>query len=341
MIRQECKHYAIRASSCRASGPLPSCKTGLNSLAMLACMVVVFGATGSVGKHVVQLLRQKGLPVRQISRQATSAGNAAQITADLRTPDTLKPALAGATGIISCAGGSVSIHRPGQTSFLESDAEGHANLAEAVRQGQAEGRCNVQRIVYCSAYAADTAAYAATTYIQAHRQAEANLQATGIGCHVVRPTGIFSALSELVDFARKGYCPVIGNGLAKSNPIHPRDVAEAIVQELFSAAQDTATLRIRDVGGPDLLTRREMAEAAFRAVKRKPRIFSTPPAVMRGLGSCLGPFRPRTAELLRFYAAVSVEDCIAPVAGKRSLADYLEAYAELAVAAQAAPPKLN
>jgi uncharacterized protein YbjT (DUF2867 family) len=60
--------------------------------------VLVIGATGNVGRHVVEALRQAGAPVRALARRPEAAGLPADvevIAGDLTTPESLDPALEG------------------------------------------------------------------------------------------------------------------------------------------------------------------------------------------------------------------------------------------------------
>jgi hypothetical protein len=77
------------------------------------------------------------------------------------------------------------------------------------------------------------------------------------------------------------------------------------------------------IGGPDTLTRRDIAYLAFAALDRRPRLVPVG-ASMFGLASKVaGLFQPRVGELLEFVGRVSVTDSIAPATGTRRLEEYL------------------
>ena len=60
--------------------------------------VLVTGATGTVGRHVVDALLQRAAPVRALTRDLASADLPADVEVvggDLTAPDTLGPALDG------------------------------------------------------------------------------------------------------------------------------------------------------------------------------------------------------------------------------------------------------
>jgi uncharacterized protein YbjT (DUF2867 family) len=60
-------------------------------------MIVVTGGTGRVGRQVVAQLRERGLPVRVVSRTAgRSSAGVEVVPADLADPASLEPHLRGA-----------------------------------------------------------------------------------------------------------------------------------------------------------------------------------------------------------------------------------------------------
>ena len=77
--------------------------------------VVVTGATGFVGSHIVPLLRARGDEVIVLSRNAETAkaklGDVTAVTADLETPGPWADALAGTDAIIHLAGQSIGAKR--------------------------------------------------------------------------------------------------------------------------------------------------------------------------------------------------------------------------------------
>jgi uncharacterized protein (TIGR01777 family) len=77
--------------------------------------IVVTGATGFVGSHIVPLLRARGDEVIVLSRDGAKAkdrlGDVTAVTADLETPGPWADALAGADAIIHLAGQSIGAKR--------------------------------------------------------------------------------------------------------------------------------------------------------------------------------------------------------------------------------------
>ncbi len=214
--------------------------------------------------------------------------------------------------VFSALGASVALNAPESRCYREVDTAANLNLIADAR------RAGVRRFVYVAAHVGQ--GYAHTAYIRAHEEVVEALRGSGLSYTVVRPTGIFTALDDLAGMARRGFGVVIGSGEARTNPVHPLDVAELCVDCLNSGPLEIS------IGGPEILSRRQIVEKAFEAVGRQPRIWSVPAGIMRFGGKVCGLTNPRKAELLEFAAAVSVSDGVAPAAGRRYLLDYFREF---------------
>ncbi|TNE49312.1 MAG: SDR family oxidoreductase [Deltaproteobacteria bacterium] len=275
--------------------------------------ILVAGASGSVGFEVLKGLQSHSCEIVTFSRDPKRAKKLQDMAKEVRLGDVRKPkSLEGLCDnidvVFSCLGASVELNLRQRASFYSVDYEGNRNLLrEALRAG-----CS--RFVYVSATLGES--YNHTAYIQAHEQFVTELKASGLSYTIIRPTGIFSALEAFVDMARRGVAPLIGDGKAQSNPVHPADVAQVCVDNMWEGAEEV------NVGGPEMLTRREMAGLAFQALGKKPRLIPVPAFLFR-LGSVLlRPFHPRLSQMLQFVEAVSTHDALAPQIGTRTLSDY-------------------
>lgn len=274
--------------------------------------VLVVGATGTLGRRVVAQLKEEGHRVRGLSRDAEQLQGLPvdeAFAADLAVPGSLAGACAGVEVVVSCAGASMRLDRfRDRRSFSAVDYGGNVNLlAEARRAG-------VGRFVYVSLYGADR--LSDTAYARAHERFVEVLQASGLRHTVVRPTGFFSFLTEILRLAKSGRGVVIGSGEARTNPVHEADVAEACAAALAGGAEEVL------LGGPVTYTRREIVELAFDVLGAPPRITHVPPWLFRGLGAAARPLNPRIAALLIFGAAASTTDLVAPAVGTRDLPTY-------------------
>ncbi|WP_437572309.1 SDR family oxidoreductase [Sorangium sp. So ce542] len=280
--------------------------------------ILLAGATGAVGSELLRLLRGRGHFVRTLSR---TEGNAAGIrglasevvVADAAEPGAVTGALAGVDTVVSCLGANVSMTLRERRSYYDVDVVANTHLLEAAK------RAGVKRFVYLSAHPGP--GYAHTRYLAAHLQMEERIRASGLSFSFVRPTGIYSALNDTMAMARAGVGTVPGDGRARTNPVHPADVAEALA-EVLAGGPDVVP-----VGGPDVMTRDEVMRLAFDAAGKKGLIVHVPAGVLRSTSVLLEGIHPRLSDLLEFVAAVMTSDSVAPARGTRPLRAWFEALA--------------
>jgi len=276
--------------------------------------VLVAGATGVVGREIVLLLKQRGHFVRTLSKDRTRAASLQPIADEVRVLDaTTEGSVAGACQgvelVVSALGAPVSPSGKGRRSFADVDLKANLNLlAEAER-------AKVRRFVYVGVFTLPV--YASTAYVQAHARVEERIRQSGLEYGFVRTTGVFGALAEMLPMALKGPVPVIGDGSAVTNPIDERDVAEAVLRAVEASGSSEL-----DIGGPETLSRRQIAEVAFTALGRPARLMNMPVWVMTLVRWIYGLFNRRMGEFLGFMALVATHPCVAPSFGKRRLLDH-------------------
>ena len=281
-----------------------------------AVRVLLAGASGAIGSEVLSELRRHGHEVRGLSRHAHHRLGSDAVVADATQPGALAGVCDDIDIVVSALGASVGLQLTDRRPYTEVDLLGNlALLAEARRAG-------VERMVYVGVHAAP--GFDHTRYVKAHAAVEQALAASSLSSTTIKPVGVFSAFAELLAMARRGKVRVVGNGRARTNPVHPRDVAEQVAQYLEQGPQSLA------MGGPQVLTRRQIAELAFEVLTAPPRIGRVPAFALRWLAPLVRVVQPRLGELLEFVAAVSTVDAIAPCVGTRTLRQFLEARVEQA-----------
>lgn len=276
--------------------------------------VLVAGATGTLGLHVVRELIARGERVRALvrdpySRRAHSLGAAELFAGDLLDPSSLGGACDDVDVVISCAGASMRLGGiRDRRSFMEVDFGGNANLLEIARTA------GVAKFVYVSLFGARE--LLRTEYAAAHERFVGALQASGVSHTVVRPTGFFSLFSEMREMAARGRVLLIGDGSSRTNPVDERDVATTCVDAILVDESELA------IGGPDVLSRRRIAELAFESLGKRPRISTISPATFSALTGPLSLMNRRLHALCAFGAAVSTIEVVAPRSGRRTLSEY-------------------
>jgi len=286
--------------------------------------VLVAGATGILGQVVSRLLHEKGYRIKTFSRNPARAQALRGITGEIATGDATKPKTLDRVfdevdAVISCLGAPMGFTGRDRRSFRDVDTIANCNLIQAAQ------KAGVNRFIYVSVHAQPR--YARTAYIRAHEDVIGELRKSGISFGVVRPTGMFPIFDPLLDMARRGIIYIPGNGKAQTNPVHPLDVAEACIEAL-NLGNDISV----SVGGPDILSREEIARMAFKAIGKKPKILHIPRYVLLASAAMVQPFHPRYGEVLEFVAHVFTSECVAPTRGTRRLSDHFANVASITAA---------
>ncbi|MFE7371312.1 SDR family oxidoreductase [Streptomyces anulatus] len=202
-------------------------------------LTVVTGATGTLGRHVVDGLLSSGRPVRAVSRRPRRSGlpSAVEVvTGDLHKPATLNTAFETARALVLIAVPDSAV--------------------EVVACARAAG---IEHIVVVSS-AAVTAGHDTTYNLPVERA----VRASGLDWSIVRP-GEFATNALLIwgPSIRSGRRVVEPFPDQAGNPIHEQDVADVIVADLLDPDRRG---RVDTIVGPDTLTRREQVTRIAAAV---------------------------------------------------------------------------
>ena len=277
--------------------------------------ILIAGATGAIGLELVRLAVSKGHSVHALSRSTDRAHMLDGLADRVDVSDAVAsvPALGGTDLVISALGAPVTLHSRERRRYLDVDFVANTRILDAAV------RADVRRFVYVSLHLEP--AYRRTAYVEAHEAFVEYLKRSGVSYSVIRPTGVFTALGDLVNYARRGVVPLVGDGLARTNPVHQADVADALLAHIDGGPSNV------EIGGPETFTRREIAALAFQVIGRTPRFINVPPALFRVIAAASRVASPRIGELLEFAAAVSITNAVAPTVGRRRLEDYFRALA--------------
>ena len=274
--------------------------------------VVVCGATGYLGHHVVRALHGDGWRVRALVRDASRLGDAADACDEVfvgrpTEPETLDGLFDGADAAFSSIGTRSFKRRP---SFRDVDERANLNLVEAAE------RAGVRRFVFVSILRGDELRVA-SPLIDAREQVVDRLRAGSMTETIIRPTGFFNDMRAFRDMAERGRVWLIGDDRTRINPIHGADLAE-VIRDAF-ASDDTSD---RSVGGPDVLSQADVAHLAFEGAGRASEKVSTVPSgVVRAIGRLIGPVNPNAGANLRMFAVMGEQDMVGEAVGTHHLAD--------------------
>lgn len=253
-------------------------------------LVTVFGGTGFLGRRVVGHLTQEGATVRLAVRHpesvdagviAAGLGCIVPISADVRDAASVAFAIAGAEAVVNVV--SAYVEKAGVT-YAAVHVLGAGNVArECKRQG-------VSRLVHVSGIGADAGSHA--PYIRARGQGEQAVRHDFPAATIIRPSVMFATddafLRGLVAIVRSApVIPLIGGGHTRLQPIHVRDVAEAICRSM----RDPATCgKVFELGGPKSYTLRELIGMIAARMGRHPALIPIPFFLARPMARLLELF---------------------------------------------------
>jgi uncharacterized protein YbjT (DUF2867 family) len=278
--------------------------------------ILVAGASGYLGAHVCRELSRRGYFVRALVRSPHAVERLWNTTDEIVHGEVTEPeTLEGVCDDIDVVFSSVGITRQKDgLSFRDVDYHGNLNLLRAAR------RAGVKRFVYVSVFGGPGLRH--LDIVDAHEAFVDKLRGSGIDFAVLRPTGYFSDLGELVKMARKGRIWLIGDGTNRVNPIHGADLAVACAD-----AVEDSTSEI-DVGGPDVMTWNLAAELAFETVGRPAKISHVPERLMWAVVRLVRLIKRHQGELLAFFTTMATHDVIAPATGRHTLAGHFASLAK-------------
>ncbi len=272
--------------------------------------VLVAGATGYLGGFVAREFKSRGYFVRAMARSPKKLDPIRDsldevFQAEITRPETLDGACDGMDIVFSSVG---ITKQKGNLTFKDVDYQGNKNLLETAQ------RAGVGKFIYVSVFRGPGLLH--LDIVKAHEDFASALRHSGLSHTVIRPTGFFSDLGEYMKMAKRGRVYLFGDGNNRINPIHGADLAEVCVDAVEGDSKEI------DVGGPEVLTHREIARLALRAAGNPERITSVPVWMICGLVSLSRIFNRHQGELLAFMTEAMTGDGAAPQVGARLLADY-------------------
>jgi uncharacterized protein YbjT (DUF2867 family) len=240
--------------------------------------VLVTGATGFVGPHVVHALRARDLPVRALVREPSRATRLQAwgvefARGDVTDPSSLRSAAAGADTVVHLV--SIITGRPAD--FERIMAQGTRDLVAAAKEA------GVRRFVLASALGLAESTKDAVPYYRAKWAMETAVKESALDHVVFRPSFIFGkdggVLPTFVRLARFApVTPVVGPGTLRLQPIWVEDVAE-----YFARAVDEpgAANRTFEIGGPDAPTWNEFWDLLKRVLGARRPTVHVPLGIMK------------------------------------------------------------
>ena len=257
-------------------------------------LVTVFGGSGFVGNHLVQVLARKGYRIRVAVRRPDLAGEVRMfggvgqvvpVQANIRNEASVQRAVAGADIVINLVGIG---HQAGKQSFKAVHVDGAASVARAAKAAGAGA------LVHMSALGVDKAA-GVSAYAASKLDGEKAVLAAFPDAVIVRPSlmfgqgdGFFNLMGTLARILP--VMPLI-SGKTLFQPVFVGDVADAIAAAAEGAVK---TGRVYELGGPDTETHKALMQRILREAGRNRVLVPVPSGLMKVMAALLGilPFKP-------------------------------------------------
>ena len=250
--------------------------------------VTIVGGAGFIGRNVVKRLASRGARIAVASPHAVQAGflrpmgDVGQIAAiDVGIGEEAALArLIDGSDIVICTAGTFNARRM--------DLVHHRGPAMLARLA---ARTGARRFIHLSAIGADT--HGRSGYARSKAEGEVAVLAAFPLATIMRPSLVFGPDDNL--FNRFGamarmlpVLPLIGGGETRFQPVFVGDVADAIVSALD---RPEAAGKIYELGGPEILTFRQMMEMLLAEIRRV-RLLLPVPAGLAAFAAWFAEFLP-------------------------------------------------
>lgn len=302
--------------------------------------VVIFGATGYIGRFVVMEFIKQGYQVVAFSRERSGVkgkkspddvkkdlDGASVVFGDINKPDQVATAFAihadeniESTVVVSCLASRTG-------GVQDSNRIDYSATRNALLEGRKAG---ANHFILLSAVCVEKPLL---EFQRAKLKFEAELQRlaaedSAFSYSIVRPTAFFKSLAAQVDRVKNGssFMMFEDGALCKCNPLSEADLARFMA---LCASDPEKRNQVLPVGGPgEPVTPKQQAEILFRLLKKEPKYMKLPIGIMDGaigfldfLASFL-PFMKDPAEFGKIGKYYAVEDMVAPSFGEDTLEDF-------------------
>jgi nucleoside-diphosphate-sugar epimerase len=264
--------------------------------------VLVTGASGFVGSHVVRELNRRGLRPFALMRTSSSAGGLEGTEYQVRNGslgdvESLRQAVHGMDAVIHVAG---VVAAPSRELFIEHNASGTRRILEAI----ASETPSLKRFLYVSSLAASGPTLdgslrkesdeprIVSAYGESKRVGENHVQefASRFPCLIVRPPLVYGprdrGVLTIAQTAAKGWMallpsepPVVSK---RYSQIYGEDLARGIVEMTLSQASGWSSGDAFFLAGREVVTQEQIFETMAAAIDRKLTRVSVPGWAIRG-----------------------------------------------------------
>lgn len=240
----------------------------------MAKLVTIYGGSGFLGRQIARLMAANGWRVRVAVRRPDEAlfvrtygavGQVQPVPCNIRDDLSVRAAMAGADAVINCVGILV---REGKNRFDAVQTEGAARIARIAAE------TSIEKFVHISAIGANPDSN--STYAASKGKGEEEVLRHRPDAMVLRPSVMFGngdgSYTRFAGLAGFGPLMAIAGGKTKMQPVFVEDVATAAVM----GAEGKAEGGIYELGGPDVLTVREIVGQVLQVIHKRRGVINLP-----------------------------------------------------------------
>ncbi|CAJ1968251.1 unnamed protein product [Sphenostylis stenocarpa] len=251
-------------------------------------IATVFGATGFLGRYVVQHLAKMGSQVLVPFRGSEDCPRHLKLMGDLgqivpmkynpRDESSVKAVMAKANVVINLIGRDYETRN-------YSFEEVHYHMAENLAKISKE-HGGILRFIQVSCLGASPSS--PSRMLKAKAAAEEVILRELPEATILKPAVMIGTEDRILNpwahFAKKyGFIPLFGNGSTKIQPVYVVDVAAALTTVLKD--DGTSMGKTYELGGPDIFTVHDLAELMFETIREWPRYVKVPFPIAKALAS--------------------------------------------------------
>lgn len=251
-------------------------------------VATVFGATGFLGRYVVQQLAKMGSQVLVPFRGSEDSHRHLKLMGDLgqivpmkynpRDENSIKAVMAKANVVLNLIG------REYETRNFSFEEVNHGMAEQLAVIAKEHG--GIFRFIQVSCLGASLSS--PSRMLRAKAAAEESILREFPEATIMRPGTLIGTEDRILNswayFAKKySFLPLFGDGSTKIQPVYVVDVAAAIIASL---KDDSSSMgKIYELGGPEIFTMHELAELMFETIREWPRYVKVPFPIARVMAS--------------------------------------------------------
>jgi uncharacterized protein YbjT (DUF2867 family) len=250
-------------------------------------MILITGATGYIGRHLVARLIAQGERPRCLVRDMNRAkrilhsDNVELVLGSTTSPDSLDAAVKGVDTIVHAAFLTADRKQSATNEYEKTNVQGTANLIKAAK------KADIKRLIEISGLG--TKPDKPGSYMQGRYLSEKMLKESGLDWTIVQPSVLFGKnapfIKGLADLIRTApVVPLIGGGKIMFQPIWVEDVVTVIIKVLQDPTGTTK--RTYTIGGPAYYSFTQIIDVLLKTM-HKQRIKVPAPTPLVGIGAAV------------------------------------------------------